>query len=162
MRHERDIAVIRGVERGETRQVERSGVNGVKRRIDRPFEPCNPRQVRQRGRRRKTGEEFRKTGAVFVEPGAPRRLCFDEEADGALEERRANEAADRRIDQPERGRQIAGPAERLPQYLSDSRSLGLRVLDGGETVRFPPRPAMSVVGHGGKTRSEYMFSALPQ
>ena len=30
--------------------------------------------------------------------------------------------------------------------VSDSRSLGLRVLDGGETVSFPPRPAMSVVG----------------
>ena len=103
MRHECDMAVICGSDRGETRQRQRSGVTGVERRIDRPFQPRNARQVRQRGRRREVGEEFGETGAVFVESGTLRRLCFNKEAGGALEERRADETIDRRIDQPERG-----------------------------------------------------------
>ena len=107
MRHERDMAMIRGVYCGEKRQVERSGVNGVKRLIDRPLEPRNPRQVRQRGRRRKAGEEFREIDAVLVEPSALRRLRFDKGTGGALKERPAYKAVDRRIDPLERGRQIA-------------------------------------------------------
>jgi len=103
VRHECDMAVICESDPSEIRQVERSGVNGVKRRVDSPFQPRDPRQVRQRGRRREVGEEFGETGAVFVESGTLRRLCFNKEAGGALEERRADETIDRRIDQPERG-----------------------------------------------------------
>jgi len=49
MRHKRDMAAVRGSDRSKTRQLERSGVDGVKRRIDRPFEPRNSRQVGESG-----------------------------------------------------------------------------------------------------------------